>query len=482
MRHIGIIGGGFSGTLTAIQLIQKCAGPLKITVISDGETLNRGIAFHPYSKKHLLNVMTQHMSAFPDRPTHFLDWVMLHPNYHDDDRTLIGLSFLPRYIFGEYLVQLWEKAKLLATQKSIQLQVIDSWVTYMDREGENIHINTSLGHGLFCHEAVIATGNQLPRNHSIPNKSFYTKSENYFQNPWDPAAVGKLPNHLPILLIGNGLTMVDTVLGLLESGFSEKIISVSPNGFNLLPHRHNGISYNKLIEETTPGMNLLDWLNLVNKHRKKVRKLGVSAEPIIDSLRSHSQDIWRNLTLQEKELFMRRLRHLWGVARHRVPLQIHDRIQNLRLQKKLDVYAGRILNMVDGGDFVRVEIKDKNKTKLLKIDVARVINCSGPESDISLMEEHTFLKNCLKAGIIRQDTLKIGIDAEWPGMRVLDINGNPQPNIYTLGNNLRGILWESTAVKELREQAEALADILKEKIKQYKQNPMDVFPGKVSGS
>ena len=33
-------------------------------------------------------------------------------------------------------------------------------------------------------------------------------------------------------------------------------------------------------------------------------------------------------------------------------------------------------------------------------------------------------------------------------------------NLFTLGSNLKGELWESTAVNELRQQANAIADII----------------------
>jgi uncharacterized NAD(P)/FAD-binding protein YdhS len=449
--------------MTAVQLIHKCYGTLKISLISDGETLNRGIAFSPYSKQHLLNVVTQSMSAFPDRPAHFLDWVMSHPDYRNHDRNLIAHSFLPRYLFGEYIHNIWNKAEILAKSKGIIIEVIDAWVTDLEKDAENIIISCSINKRIYCHDVVIASGNQLPRNHPIENHSFYNNASNYFQNPWNAGAVKNLSNNLPILLIGNGLTMVDTVVGLLENGFTEKIISISPNGFNLLPHRHSGIPYTKMIEEASPYMQMLDWLRLVNKHRKQVRKLGVSAEPIIDSLRAHSQDIWIGLSVQEKAHFLKRLRHLWGVARHRVPLQMHDRLINLRLQGRLEVFAGKVLNMANGGDFVRAELFDKQQNTTRKFDFERVINCSGPESDIEKMDE-SFLKKCLQKGLLKQDINKLGIEATWPGMQIIDGNGNPHENIYTLGSNLRGVLWESTAVKELREQAVKLADIFKGKI------------------
>ncbi len=459
MYHIGIIGGGFCGTMTAVQLIRKCVSPVKITLVSERESLNRGCAYNPYSTEHLLNVVTGQMSAFPERPGHFLDWVMNMPEYAGDDRNMISNSFMPRSLYGRYLSQVWQAAKLHAHDKGIEVEEVEDLAESLAPGRSFVEIGTHLGKQIICHDVVLATGNQLPRNHELADNSFYENSTNYFRNPWEEASVSNPPDHLPVLLIGNGLTMVDTVIGLEENGYSDKIISISPNGFNLLPHRHSGISYGKLLEEVIPGMGLLEWLGLVNKHRKRVRKLGVSAEPIIDSLRQLSQDIWLGFTQREKELFLKRLRHLWTVARHRVPLQIHDRLQQLRLEHKLEAHAGRILNMVDAGNFIRVEWLNKKTGAIQKIDVARVINCSGPETDLEKMDG--LLKDCFEKGYLVQDRFKLGIEVEWPSMLVLDARGHAHSNVFAIGSNLRGVLWETTSVRELREQAANLAETLK---------------------
>jgi uncharacterized NAD(P)/FAD-binding protein YdhS len=76
MKKIGIIGGGFTGTMITVQLIDKSTEQCEIILINERETLNKGIAYNPYSDKHLLNVITGKMSAYPDNPDHFLDWVM----------------------------------------------------------------------------------------------------------------------------------------------------------------------------------------------------------------------------------------------------------------------------------------------------------------------------------------------------------------------------------------------------------------------
>jgi uncharacterized NAD(P)/FAD-binding protein YdhS len=257
--------------------------------------------------------------------------------------------------------------------------------------------------------------------------------------------------------------MADTVIGLVENGLSEKVVSLSPHGFHLLPHRYSGIQYCKLVEESSPGMKLLDWLSLINLHRKRIRKLGLSAAPIIDSLRPMAWDIWRAFSIDEKKIFMKKLRHLWGVARHRVPVQVHDLLIRLQLSQKLLVQSGKLIDLLDGGDFVRVVYWDNNTQSQKKLDVSRVINCTGPENDVSKLTDY-FLKDCLQNGLVKQDPLKLGIEATWPNLQVIGANGVEQKGLYAVGNLLRGLLWESTAVGELRLQATMISQsILTEK-------------------
>jgi uncharacterized NAD(P)/FAD-binding protein YdhS len=86
-----------------------------------------------------------------------------------------------------------------------------------------------------------------------------------------------------------------------------------------------------------------------------------------------------------------------------------------------------------------------------------VINCTGPETDLMYLENH-FLKHCLLNGTLTQDRRKLGIKADVNSFQIMDVNGYLHSNLFTLGSNLKGELWESTAVNELRVQAEKLAD------------------------
>jgi uncharacterized NAD(P)/FAD-binding protein YdhS len=158
---------------------------------------------------------------------------------------LIANSFLPRYLYGEYLKDIWKDALKLAESKKIQVDVISSSVKDLTLLKDSIDIELKDKSKLSADYAIIASGNHLPGNPTIKS-SFFTRSANYFQNPWDIRSVSGINSKEPVLIIGNGLTMVDTVIGLLENGFQGQIVSISPNGFNILPHRHNGLSYTKL--------------------------------------------------------------------------------------------------------------------------------------------------------------------------------------------------------------------------------------------
>ena len=64
--------------------------------------------------------------------------------------------------------------------------------------------------------------------------------------------------------------------------------------------------------------------------------------------------------------------------------------------------------------------------------------------------------NLLGKGLIKADSLKMGIDAA-PDGRTINKNGVASDVIYTIGVALKGVLWESTAMPEIRAQVKQLA-------------------------
>ncbi len=69
---IAIIGAGFSGTLTAVQVVRHAAHPLRVLLYNPKEHFGPGLAYGTPSGEHLLNVPAGGMSALDDDPGHFL--------------------------------------------------------------------------------------------------------------------------------------------------------------------------------------------------------------------------------------------------------------------------------------------------------------------------------------------------------------------------------------------------------------------------
>lgn len=462
MKTIGIIGGGFSGIMTAVQLIRNADIPFSLIVFNDKESLAKGIAYTPFSRKHILNVPAVKMSAFPAEPEHFLNWVMSNTEYGKYDKKLIAHVFMPRYLYGAYLTEIWELAKQEALTKKIIVQEIHSEVTDLNLTDKGVEIHTENGQAIFIDYCVLATGNQVPGNPEIKNKSFYS-SLKYFGNPWKSDSVSNLNPDQSVMIFGNGLTMVDTVLGLIENKHKGNIYTISPNGFYILPHKHIGAQYDLLSSEIHDKLSLREVISIVNKHRKAVAQLGYTPELVIDALRPFVQKLWQNFTPEEKKIFISKIRPMWGAFRHRVPMHMFEFLQKLSAKGRLIILTGKIKDILETEEGISLEYYDKKKQINETITISRIINCTGPESNFNKLEK-CLMKNIFEKGIIMQDPLKLGICTDANTFQVKNADGKNHENFYTLGSNLRGELWESTAVGELRVQASQLAEILLNKI------------------
>ncbi len=456
MDKIAIVGCGFAGTMTAVHLIKKAKFPFELVMIGDRDSFNKGIAYNPYSKKQLLNVPAARMSAFQDKPDHFLNWISRQEPYSGIDKELVANAYHPRHLYGRYLNEIWRDIILSPESIKVRITIIGSLVDNLDISGNNIVLTLENRETITARYCILATGNFMPGNPDIPNTQFFN-NPNYFRNPWQIDAVKNHDNQLPVMILGNGLTMADTILGLLENGFSNKIYTLSPHGFTTLPHLHHGLGYTAIREELLSRQDLAGLVRIVHKHIRVAKELGYSAEPIIDSIRPQTQQLWKNMIPREKRMFMARLRHFWDSARHRIPMHIYDFLRQLRDSGQLTQYAGRLIDISSGQNGTPTVIFSEAGQKTTKeLQVSAVINCTGPSTD-PMKADNNYLKNCLVKGIVVQDDLKLGILADPVSFEVINSRHERHENIFALGSLLKGVLWESTAVKELREQAEMVA-------------------------
>jgi uncharacterized NAD(P)/FAD-binding protein YdhS len=89
------------------------------------------------------------------------------------------------------------------------------------------------------------------------------------------------------------------------------------------------------------------------------------------------------------------------------------------------------------------------------LEVNAVINCTGPNGNFRRISD-TLVARLREKGLLIPDALAMGV-AVTPTWQLLDQAGQPVPHVWTLGTALKGRLWESIAVPELRQQAQQLA-------------------------
>lgn len=457
-NHIVIIGGGFCGTITAVHLLKNAQAPLQITLVNSGSPFIRGIAYSPYSPDHLLNVAAENMSAFAGDELHFVEWLSGKNPYSEYEKDVLNKSFISRKIYGDYLQSIWETT-LAAKKSDVELRIIEDYAADIELQNDSsCKVILAKGAPLYANYIVLATGNSLPRNPAIDNMDYYAHPT-YYRNPWNIDSVNHLKTGGDIFIIGNGLTMVDTVMGLIENKFRNKIYSLSGNGFGILPHRNSSVPYKGLVAELENNYQLLPLFHLIKKHIKKVRKPGISAGVVIDSLRPYSQQIWQSFTPDEKKQFLSRFRHLWGVARHRLPVMIYDTIRKLQSESQLEIIRGKLLNITEKENEALVTLYNSRKQCNETYTVQRVINCTGPETNIH-ETANSLLQKLASKSIISPDPLRMGIQTDVSTYRVIDAYGEQSPFLFTLGTNLKGLVWETVAVPELRVQCEQLSAIL----------------------
>ncbi len=449
---IAIIGGGFCGTMTAVNLFRQATVPVEIKMINAEYPLANGVAYSAHTLKYLLNVPAENMGAFADKPLDFANWLIENNFYKPEEREILSKTFQPRKLYGLYLKNVWQQA-LKTKPGYVDVSVINSTAENIDATEDVYTITLNNADAIKADVIVLATGNAAPQQLVVSKKPL-DDYKNYFANPWNEACVSDVKHLKNILIIGNGLTMIDTVLGIRENSFSGTIHTISPNGFSLIPHRHVGTKYTLLQSEIENVKNLHQLRRIVYRHIIKVRNFGLSPELVTDALRATTVKIWQQFTNEEKKTFLRELSYQWNVVRHRTPHHIYDYLLKLREEKKFLPYTGKMKNCFEDEDGkIHVIFANKKTGEDQHLIVDRIINCTGPDSKLQ-QSDNILVRNLATKGFIVADIFNLGIKTGNNNYSIVDAHGKNHPGVFTLGSNLKGKLWESVAVPELRVQAE----------------------------
>lgn len=431
--HVAVVGGGYSGTLQAIELLRRGA---RVTLIERGPHFARGAAYGTDHPDHLLNVRAAGMSALADEPDHFARWF---------EREAGGRSeqFAQRRLYGRYLGELLAEAAQAAGDRLVRMRAD---VLSVDREHEREVLRLAGGATIEADAVILAIGNLPPEPaHGIAPKRL--PGGVYVDNPWAADLCSGLGSEDSVLLVGTGLTAVDAALILDSAGFRGRILALSRRG--LLPRAHAEAPVVPLPPEPALEPRCLSLLRSVRG------KADGEWRASVDSLRPVTISLWAAASPEERRRFLRHLRPWWDVHRHRLAPPIAARIERLRQAGQLTVSAGRILDAAPDGEAALVHWRPRGATETASLRVRRIVNCTGPQSDISRAGE-PLLDALLASGRIRPDPCRIGVDVNG-NCQVLSAEGEACGSLYAIGPMTRGAFWEMVAVPDIRTQVRDLA-------------------------
>ena len=452
-QTIAVVGAGFSGTLLALHLMRQCSPNVRILLAERNEQFGRGAAYSTGNSSHLLNVPASRMSAFQSRPNDFLDWLRSLPPEQREGVEPSPTTFVPRSIFGRYIEDLL-RSEMKSAVHCGRVDLMRGDVADIDARSGGLTLTLAEGTELPVDRAVLAIGNFPPSPPPVADPSFYDTPD-YRPDPWAPDLLDGLDDRAPVLLIGTGLTMIDTVISLLDRGHKGPLIALSRRG--LLPHNHlKGPAKTELPENEHLPTRVNALARFLRARSLEADAAGGCWQAVIDELRPLTTDIWQTMSLADRTRFLRHMRPWWDTHRHRVSGPVAARIAQARESGQLTILAGRIRSYATGDDsLVEVSYLPRFKETLASVRAARVINCSGPESDFGRIRD-PLVRRLLDKGLVRPDPLSLGLDVT-QNCALLDRDGAISRRLFAVGPVTKGTFWEMTAVPDIRQQAEFLA-------------------------
>jgi uncharacterized NAD(P)/FAD-binding protein YdhS len=243
----------------------------------------------------------------------------------------------------------------------------------------------------------------------------------------------------PVALIGSGLTAIDTLLSLRANGYRGQVLAFSRHGLLPLAHAEPAPPRPPALEDAPRPAALMRAL-------RAEARAAAPWQAAVDGLRGRTSGIWRSWTPGDRARFLARQFTLWNIHRHRMPTEIARLVAAERDSGLFPVIAGHP-EIETGGHALGISCAGSRFEAVLGFD------CRGPAHNARHCG-NPFLLSLLESGLAAPHETGMGLsldeDFRLPGP------AKAAP-VFALGPAAMGALLESTAVPELRLQAERVA-------------------------
>ena len=444
---IAIVGGGAAGVLAAIQLLRQARGPLAIALLEPAPRLAEGVAYATVRGEHLLNVPTGRMSALPEQPEDFLDWLAARPGHAGQPREALAAGFAPRRDYAHYLRERLRQAIAISPAR---LDVVPH------RAGALLHADGgwTIEAGperIAARQVLLAAGN-APR--PLPVRGSGALAKPLLVDAWDYDDVAAIGPEASVCIVGTGLSMADALLTLAANGHRGQVHLLSRHGLLPLAHAPEHAVDEGFEVESLHALGTRGRLRAIRARVRDAAQRGLPWQAVMERLRPHGRALWRSLPAAEQRRFLRHARRAWDIHRHRVAPQVQAALQALHDSGRLHLHRARLDLAVAGQRCVQLGARTRDGRTLV-LDVDHVVNATGLELRVQAMR-NPLLDQLLGEGHACPGAHGIGLASDGDG-RLLDADRRPQDDLRVIGSLRIGQDWETIAVPELRVQAEAVA-------------------------
>lgn len=459
--RVAIVGGGASGTVVAGSLLRAATAPVEIVIFERRERLGEGVAYSTTDPLHLLNVPACGMSALPEEPDHFRRWAGVGET-----------DFVPRMRYAVYLREVLDESRAGAVEgcslTHLRQEVVDvergsaGGVESGGERGVGCVVTTADGACCSFDAAVVitadgtriafdavvlATGNDAPFVPASIGAAGLPASR-LIVDPWVQGALDGVGDGERVLIVGTGLTFVDVALTLLTARRDVRIDAVSRHG--LVPQAHEDPW-----RPRHPAPALDPTRVTLRDLVAFVRQFGEDWRRGLDALRPLTPALWQAMDARTRGIFVRRLSRYWDVHRHRMAPRVARALDDALGEERVRIHAATVASVTDQGDCLAVTLSDKSR-----VNVDRVIACTGPAGDA---RGSRLGRRLVKSGHGQVGPMGLGYLVDGVSGALIGASGVAEAPVYTVGPPRRGVLWETTAMPEIRVQAAEVARVILER-------------------
>lgn len=398
-KSLVIVGGGFAGTTTLLHMILKASAdpdidagrPLQITLLERAPSqIYGGIAYgqtphHEYN----LNLSAKRITPFAKdaRPDGFPSMEEFIESFAAENpqvsQQYINTS---RQFYGQYLRHLVD----LAVEKSggkVRVDTVYDQAVDLEEDADGVRLSLESGKTIDASRVVLATGF---KDAVSPAFAFNVASRpDYLDYPYSEAANGFFkrvlegPSNTPdgrALVIGTGLSAMDSANRLLDGGYKGKITMISRRGLMHAIYRQTSDDPRELLQGEPRDEALLPFTreppgfirdmgrhqsfdDLVAAFKKEMfqrLREGYTTEEVLSHWEKFVPEVYRSFP-EETADFLLKYETAINVLRVGTTPELADKILTAQREGRLEIISGRIEDMQPARRGVNVTWRPNNR-------------------------------------------------------------------------------------------------------------------------